>query len=66
MWLHDVLRRFRAPGWLLVLNSVWCAGIIYSTLATRQHVIIDVMGGLILGAVMAQYALRKQAKSTVP
>lgn len=66
MWLHDVLRRFRAPDWLLVINSAWCAGIIYSTLATRQHVIVDVIGGVILGAVMAQYALRKQAKSTIP
>jgi membrane-associated phospholipid phosphatase len=66
MWLHDVLRRFRAPNWVLVINSLWCAGIVYSTLATRQHVIIDVIGGLVLGAVIAQYALHKQTQSTAP
>jgi membrane-associated phospholipid phosphatase len=51
LWLHHLLRRFGAPRRLRLLNGLWCAGIVYSTLATRQHVVMDVAGGLLLGAV---------------
>lgn len=51
VWLNHLLRRFTAPQWILMLNWLWCIGIIYSTLATRQHVVVDVMGGLVLGGV---------------
>jgi len=46
MWLHRLLLRFGAPLWMLVVNGGWCAGIVYSTLAIRQHVIVDVLAGL--------------------
>jgi hypothetical protein len=39
LWLHHSLRHFDAPRWLLLVNGLWCAGIVYSTLATRQHVV---------------------------
>jgi membrane-associated phospholipid phosphatase len=42
------LRSLRAPAWVRAGNWVWCAAIVYSTLATRQHVLIDVVGGLLL------------------
>jgi membrane-associated phospholipid phosphatase len=45
------LRSFSAPPWLRAANWVWCAAIVYSTLATRQHVAIDVAGGLVVAAV---------------
>jgi membrane-associated phospholipid phosphatase len=46
------LRSVRAPTWLRVLNVAWAVGIVYSTLATRQHVLLDVLGGALLaGAV---------------
>lgn len=35
-----------APRWTQGLNWVWCAAIVHSTLATHQHVFIDVLGGL--------------------
>ena len=38
IWLHHLLRRFCAPLWLLSFNAAWCIGIVYSALATRQHV----------------------------
>ena len=45
------LRSFSAPAWLRGANWLWCAAIVYSTLATRQHVAIDVAGGLVVAAV---------------
>lgn len=35
-----------APRWARGLNWAWCAAIVHSTLATHQHVFLDVLGGL--------------------
>ena len=35
------------------LNACWCVAIIYSTLATKQHVAVDVVAGGALGAAFA-------------
>ena len=51
--LAHELRAVAAPAWLRVLNGLWCAGIVYSTLATRQHVVLDVLAGILLGGVVA-------------
>ena len=59
LWLHCLLRRFGAPFWMLALNALWGMGIVYSTIATRQHVAIDVLGGLVLGGVAAYLSLRQ-------
>jgi len=48
--VHSVLAEARAPRWLRLLNWLWCALIAYSTLAIKQHVVLDVAGGLMLGA----------------
>ena len=53
VWLDRVLREIRAPGLVRLLNWLWCAGIVYSTLATRQHVVLDVIAGTVLGVVVA-------------
>lgn len=53
LWLDRLLREMRSRGWLLGLNWAWCAGILYSTLATRQHVVLDVLAGSVLGALAA-------------
>ena len=58
LWLHRLLRGFSAPSWLLWLNALWCAGIAYSTLATRQHVAVDVAAGIALGGLAAWLSLR--------
>jgi membrane-associated phospholipid phosphatase len=58
LWLHHLLRRFEGPQWILLLNWMWCIGIIYSTLATRQHVTVDVGGGLVLGGLASYLSLR--------
>lgn len=51
--LHRQLRQAGDRGILRGLSWVWCAGIVYSTLATKQHVALDVLAGAALGAVGA-------------
>jgi len=43
------LRDAGAPAWLRLFNVAWAVAIVYSTMAVRQHVLIDVLGGLALG-----------------
>ena len=47
--IASALRAVAAPVWLRALNWLWAFGIVYSTLATRQHVLLDVAGGVALG-----------------
>ena len=53
IWMHRILREVQSPGAVLVLNWLWCAGIVYSTVATRQHVVLDVLAGMVLGFAVA-------------
>ena len=57
-WVAHLLRRIGAPGWLAALNWLWFVAIAYSTLAVRQHVVLDVLAGAALGAVYAWASLR--------
>lgn len=61
IWFDLILRRFGTPRWVLCLNWAWCLGIIYSTLAIRQHVILDVVAGLFLGMFVAYLSLKHHA-----
>ena len=63
VWLHHLLRRLASPPWILICNWVWCIGIVYSTLATRQHVAVDVLAGLALGVLAAALSLRHRARN---
>lgn len=58
LWLHHLCRRISAPLSIQSLNWLWCIGIIYSTLAIRQHVVVDVVAGLLLGGFMAYLSLQ--------
>ncbi len=58
IWLHRLLRRLGTPLWLLSVNWMWCTGIVYSAMATRQHVAVDVLAGLVLGVLAAGLSLR--------
>lgn len=66
VWLHVLLRGFGGPRWSQALNAVWGLGIIYSTIATRQHVAVDVLGGLVLGGVAALISLQAALKQRDP
>ena len=65
IWLHHLLRRFGAPLWILTFNWAWCIGIVYSALATRQHVAVDVLAGLVLGVLAACLSLRHRVTAGV-
>lgn len=62
LWLHRQLREVRAGRRWLLLNWFWCLAIIYSTMATKQHVALDVLGGTLLGAVTGGLSLRVYAR----
>ncbi len=53
IWIGRLLRRAGAPAALRFLNGCWCLAILYSTMATRQHVAIDVLAGSALGWLVA-------------
>jgi membrane-associated phospholipid phosphatase len=53
-----VLRSIRAPLQLRVLNAAWFFVIAYSTLAIKQHVVLDVIAGALLGLVFVWMSLR--------
>lgn len=63
IWLHHLLDRLESPRWLLLLNGAWCAAIVYSTLATRQHVAVDAGAGLLLGGLAAWLSLRYRVRT---
>jgi membrane-associated phospholipid phosphatase len=58
VWLHRLLRQMGAGRTMSVFNGLWCLGILYSTVAIRQHVLLDVFAGAGLGAVAAGIQLR--------
>jgi membrane-associated phospholipid phosphatase len=58
IWLGRLLRQMGAGNSVRVFNWLWCLGILYSTVATRQHVVLDVLAGTVLGAVVAMLHLR--------
>ena len=66
IWLNYLLARYYAPVWLRLMNGLWCAGIVYSTLSTRQHVAVDVLAGFMLGALAAYLSLRQSVTEYVP
>ena len=57
LWLAAILREVGAPALLRQANWAWCIGIVYSTLAIRQHVFIDVAAGAALGGGLGALSL---------
>ena len=56
--LEDVLRNVQAPRYLRLINRAWFIAIALSTLAIKQHVVIDVVAGALLGIAFAWPSLR--------
>jgi len=57
-WLGRLLKQMAAGHSMRAFNWMWCLGIMYSTVAIRQHVVLDVLAGAGLGAVVAVAHLR--------
>jgi membrane-associated phospholipid phosphatase len=53
IWIDRLLRDIGLGRLVRILNLLWCVGIVYSTLAVRQHVVLDVVAGAALGAAVA-------------
>ena len=47
-------------------NWLWCLGIIYSTIAIRQHVALDALAGIILGSIAGFILLRAMRSDLAP
>jgi len=62
LWLERFLRNTRISGLARILNVGWCLGIIYSTLATKQHVMLDACAGGVLGLVGAAILARVEER----
>jgi membrane-associated phospholipid phosphatase len=58
IWVNHLLRGVGAPRLLRALSAAWFVLIVYSTLAIKQHVVLDVLAGLLLGMVFAWGSLR--------
>ncbi len=59
IWVNHLLRQVGAPALLRALNAGWFMLIVYSTLAIKQHVVLDVVAGALLGVAFALAALRR-------
>lgn len=60
VWLARTLNELAVPRMVLAINWLWCLGIVYSTLATRQHVFIDLLAGAVLGFVISIVSKRRE------
>lgn len=58
IWLDRLVTTIRAPLVLRWLIWLHCLAILWSTVATRQHVVIDVLAGAVVGAVFGVLGLR--------
>ena len=56
-WVARLLKDCHAPLVLQTFNAVWMLAIVWSTLATRQHVALDAAAGALLGAAFAAASL---------
>jgi len=55
--LQDVWRRIGAPAVMKIVDLTWCSAIVLSTLLIKQHVVLDVISGALLGAAFAVASL---------
>lgn len=58
LWVHRLLPRVANSLAVRWFNAIWCVAIAYSTLATKQHVAVDVFAGIALGLAFGGLSLR--------
>lgn len=61
LWVERLLRIVGAPAVLRWLNIAWVLAIAWSTVAIRQHVVLDAVAGTLLGAAVAWASIRWSA-----
>lgn len=62
VWLDRLLAEIGAGWRMRTINWVWFAAIAWSTLATKQHVALDVLAGILLALAFALPSLRLRPK----
>ncbi|MGE0099158.1 MAG: phosphatase PAP2 family protein [Hydrogenophaga sp.] len=60
-WLHHIFVQVGAPASLRWVSVLQCAVIMWSTMAIRQHVFLDVLAGALVGWLFAWLSLRTTA-----
>ena len=65
IWIEQLLRELHATAWPRLLNLAWLLLIVYSTLATKQHVVLDALAGTLLALVVAVPSLRWFPRSSL-
>lgn len=65
LWIARQLKAVAAPLPMQWLNAAQGLAIVWSTLATRQHVALDVLAGVVMGLLFALLSLR-QIRAQVP
>lgn len=66
IWLEQLLREIAAPVAVRVCNAAWAVAIAYSTVAVRQHVVIDVAAGAALGGFAGLLGPRPLGRDSSP
>lgn len=66
LWLRAQGHAMGAPRAWGVVNVLWCVGIAISTMAIKQHLLIDVAAGAALGALMGAWSLRGPLAGRAP
>lgn len=62
-WIDQILKASAAPLTLRGINLAWVLAIVWSTVAIRQHVVLDVLAGALLGASFAVVSLRRRQQA---
>jgi membrane-associated phospholipid phosphatase len=63
IWLDRLWCAMAAPSVVRWLSALHCLAILWSTVATRQHVILDVLAGTLVGLLFGIPALRHAIRS---
>ena len=65
-WLDRLFARIKSPPALRWISLSLCIAIAWSTVASRQHVTLDVLGGAAMGLVFALGSLRATCSQSSP
>lgn len=57
IWIDRLIRIMRAPGAWRWVNAIWVLAIAWSTVAVRQHVVLDALAGAVLGMAFATLSI---------
>jgi membrane-associated phospholipid phosphatase len=58
LWVSRQLREMHVSRIAHAVSWIWCLGIVYSTMAIRQHVALDALSGAVLGVAVAAVQMR--------